>query len=107
MIKWIKWSGGDCPVPSGMVVVYMLRDGCLGVTQANCLNWVHYNSKSDVVMYLVVSEAGTDSEDSETLLDKFAMCALPQLIGKRFSNEEIAIAAYEVARAMMQARKNS
>lgn len=93
---WIKWSGGDCPVPPDTVVKTRLRfqgkdDGSFD--EAKSLRWTHDGGSVDVVAYRVVEpkpvvvrpgvpfsdslqriqdELDTEAEDEKPVADKHA-----------------------------------
>lgn len=51
---WIKWGGGDCPVPGETHVCYRLRNRHfpqLGPVRAEYLTWEHFGTGSDIVAY--------------------------------------------------------
>lgn len=62
---WIDWSGGECPVPAGVMVNAQLRDETreealkLGKAEARTLMWDHVMSDTnagsgDIIAYRVV-----------------------------------------------------
>ena len=55
--EWIKWEGGDCPVPKQTGVEYETRTGSPGLGIAGDLRWDYLNSGGDIVAYRVVKEA--------------------------------------------------
>ena len=56
---WIKWEGGECPVPEGTIVEVKFRDGdCEGGFPAGEAGWAHEWGTADIVAYRIVSEAG-------------------------------------------------
>ena len=54
---WIKWEGGERPVPAQTGVEYETRAGCTGLVIAGDLRWDYLNSGGDIVAYRVVEEA--------------------------------------------------
>ena len=54
---WIKWDGGECPVPPDTVVEVKLRCGIIeSETLADNLYWSHDGDSSDIVEYHSVTE---------------------------------------------------
>lgn len=52
MSEWIEWKGGECPVPAGTVVDYMLRDGeVVKSVEADQLRWDFNGWQSDIIAY--------------------------------------------------------
>ena len=74
---WIKWSGGECPVPTDTIVEIELRNGdVLRSCLASCYRWDHHGSRGDIVRYRVV----VDSEilaAAEKLLLAFSYTVTP------------------------------
>ena len=65
---WIKWHGGECPVPSGTIVKVRLRNGFTGLEyHVHRLQWNHYDDGSDIVEYCVVLKQA-DLDAAEQLL---------------------------------------
>ena len=65
---WIKWHGGECPVPPDTRVRAQIRSGgVLGPCRASTYRWVHLDSNSDIVEYSTVTEQ-PDLEAAEKLL---------------------------------------
>ena len=68
MNEWIKWNGGECPVPTGTPVDVEFRDGqrLLNVEANTSLPgcargaygafWMHHNVGSDIVAYRIVEQ---------------------------------------------------
>lgn len=59
---WIAWTGGVCPVPGGVDVKIILRDGGIGCGEAQYLGWrhdgpLHKNGGSDIIAYKIVEPA--------------------------------------------------
>jgi hypothetical protein len=53
---WIKWEGGDCPVPNGTNVFVRFRDGHASTSpdpRPHELRWFHLGSTSDIVAYRI------------------------------------------------------
>ena len=65
---WVKWDGGECPVPPDTRVQAKIRSGVvLGPRCAYNCRWTHLDSNSDIVEYRTVTEQ-TDLEAAEQLL---------------------------------------
>jgi len=65
---WLKWHGGDCPVPPATRVEVKLRDGTvLGPGLAGKYLWNHDDADGDIVEYCGVIEQA-DLEAAEKLL---------------------------------------
>lgn len=65
---WIKWHGGECPVPPNTKVVLKLRNGnVLGTRRATVYRWHHFNDGGDIVEYCTAIEQA-DIEAAEQLL---------------------------------------
>lgn len=68
MSEWIKWNGGDCPVPKRTLVDVEHRDGDFGTFlfagtdeflpqsrgNANAEDWSHTDEGGDIIAYRVV-----------------------------------------------------
>lgn len=54
---WIKWEGGECPVPRQTGVEYETRAGSPGLGIAGDLRWYYLDIGGDIVAYRVVEEA--------------------------------------------------
>ena len=70
--KWIKWHGGECPVPSDTVVEVVLRCGHTpAARRAADLHWYNYDdddsASDDIVEYRTVTEQ-PDLKAAEQLL---------------------------------------
>ena len=65
---WIKWDGGECPVPPKTLVKIKLRSGHVTgpVFAAHC-EWKRHNHHADIVEYHTVTEQA-DLEAAEQLL---------------------------------------
>ncbi len=65
---WIKWGGGECPVPPKTLVKIKLRSGHVTgpVFAAHC-EWKRHNHHADIVEYHTVTEQA-DLEAAEQLL---------------------------------------
>ena len=65
---WIKWDGGECPVPPKTLVKIKLRSGHVTgpVFAAHC-EWKRHNHHADIVEYHTVTEQA-DLEAAEKLL---------------------------------------
>lgn len=54
--EWIKWSGGECPVPDGADCEMRFRGGTVSRwTHARRLTWLHNGVDGDIVAYRVWS----------------------------------------------------
>jgi hypothetical protein len=55
MSDWIKWDGGECPVPPDTLVDIRIRDGyeAIGEDVAKGWNWKHHMLRNDIVAYRV------------------------------------------------------
>ena len=65
---WIKWNGGECPVPPETIVEAKLR--CVGVEisgLAKTYSWLGVGGDGDIVEYRVITEQ-PDLEAAEKLL---------------------------------------
>lgn len=67
---WIKWHGGECPVPPDTEVKLKLRSGFIGEADfaVNCM-WDHYGNNYDSVEYRVVTEQADLDAAEKLLLD--------------------------------------
>ena len=65
---WIKWDGGECPVPPDTIVKIKLRSGHVTgpVFAAHC-EWEHHNYHADIVEFCTITEQ-PDLEAAEQLL---------------------------------------
>ena len=65
---WVKWDGGECPVPDDTRVKVKCRSGkVLEPRLAYRYSWSHIDSNSDIVEYHTVTEQ-PDLEAAENLL---------------------------------------
>ena len=65
---WIKWHGGEYPVPPETMVEVKFRDGsCETGHSANCYSWLRVDFNDDIVEYRIVTEQA-DLEAAEKLL---------------------------------------
>ena len=65
---WIKWHGGECPVPPDTAVEVRFRSGiCKKVCHADGYWWRHGLGHSDIVEYRTITEQ-PDLEAAEKLL---------------------------------------
>ena len=65
---WVKWDGGECPVPRDTRVQAKIRSGgVLGPRCAYTYRWAHLDSDSDIVKYRTVTEQ-PDLKAAEQLL---------------------------------------
>ena len=65
---WIKWDGGECPVPPKTLVKIKLRSGHVTgpVFAAHC-EWKRHNHNADIVEFCTITEQ-PDLEAAEQLL---------------------------------------
>ena len=65
---WVKWDGGECPVPRDQEVMVKLRSGVVrGPGRAVSYLWAHHDDNSDIVKYRTVTEQ-PDLKAAEQLL---------------------------------------
>ena len=65
---WIKWDGGECPVPPKTLVEVKLRSGTvMGPGRAFGYRWNHLGNRTDIIAYRTVTEQ-PDLEAAEKLL---------------------------------------
>ena len=65
---WIKWHGGECPVPPDTLVKVKLRSrAVMGPDRAAEYEWRHILGRGDIVEYRIVTEQA-DLEAAEKLL---------------------------------------
>ncbi len=65
---WIKWHGGERPVPPDTMVEVKFRDGsCETGRSANCYSWRRDGDDDDIVSYRTITEQA-DLEAAEQLL---------------------------------------
>ena len=64
---WIKWNGGECPVPPETVVEVRLRGGTVGGAHAGDYYWLNIGDDADIVEYRTFTEQ-TDLEAAKKLL---------------------------------------
>ena len=65
---WVKWDGGECPVPRDQEVMVKLRSGVVrGPGRAVSYLWAHHDDNSDIVKYRTVTEQA-DLDAAEKLL---------------------------------------
>ena len=64
---WIKWHGGECPVPPETMVQVKLRGGIVGELRAGDYRWRCGLGDSDIVEYCIVTEQ-SELEAAEKLL---------------------------------------
>ena len=74
---WIKWYGGDCPIPLRTLVEVKLRGGIIKEAGlAENYNWYHFDLRSDIVEYRTITEQ-PDLEAAEKLLLAFGYTVTP------------------------------
>ena len=74
---WIKWNGGECPVPPEAIVEAKLR--CVGVEisgLAKTYSWLGVGGDGDIVEYCVVLEQA-DLDAAEQLLSANGYTIIP------------------------------
>ena len=64
---WIKWHGGECPLPPDKSVKVKFRSGIVGELRAGDYRWRRGLGDSDIVEYCVVLEQA-DLDAAEQLL---------------------------------------
>ena len=63
MSDWIKWKGGECPVPSLSIVHVKLRNGAVcSDTRADELDWNHSGYNYDIVSYKIIEIVKSEIE---------------------------------------------
>ena len=74
---WIKWAGGERPVPPETMVKIKLRSGHVTgpVFAVNC-EWKHHNHHADIVEYRTVTEKA-DIDAAEQLLLAHSYTVIP------------------------------
>ena len=73
---WIKWHGGECPVPPETMVQVKLRGGIVGELRAGDYRWRRGLGDSDIVEYCVVLEQA-DLKAVEQLLRANGYTVIP------------------------------
>ena len=74
---WIKWNGGECPVPPNTKVKVKLRETyVLGPRHAGGYNWQHDGVDDDIVEYCVAASEA-DLEAAEQLLRANSYTVIP------------------------------
>ena len=74
---WVKWDGGECPVPRDQEVMVKLRSGVVrGPGRAVSYLWAHHDDNSDIVKYRTVTEQ-PDLEAAENLLRENGYTVIP------------------------------
>lgn len=65
---WIKWNGGDCPIPLRTLVEVKFRYGTIKEAElAENYNWYHFDHRSDIFEYRIFTEQ-PDLKAAEQLL---------------------------------------
>ena len=81
---WIKWHGGECPVPPDTLVKVKFRFGLIKrAAPAKCYYWMHGDDHADIVEYRVVTEKA-DLKAAEQLL-----CANGHIVTKPLTFENV------------------
>ena len=74
---WIKWNGGECPVPPETIVEVKLRCGVIKqAASAQYYRWCHGGNGVDIVEYRIVIEQ-LDLEAAEKLLRDNGYTVIP------------------------------
>ena len=73
---WIKWDGGECPVPPNTTVNVKFRGGDAMEAFADDLYWYHDDDGSDIVEYCTVIEQA-DLKAAEQLLLNYGYAVIP------------------------------
>ena len=74
---WIKWDGGECPVPRDQEVMIKLRSGVVrGPRLAYRYAWNHLGTRTDIVEYRTFTEQ-PDLEAAEKLLRENGYTIIP------------------------------
>ena len=74
---WIKWDGGECPVPFDTLVEVTLRSGfLLGPVRAARYAWNHLGTRTDIVGYRTITEQ-PDLEAAEKMLRENGYTIIP------------------------------
>ena len=74
---WIKWDGGECPVPPDTLVEVKFRDGsCETGHSANCYSWLRVDFNDDIVEYRIAIEQ-PDLDAAEQLLRANGYTVIP------------------------------
>ena len=74
---WVKWDGGECPVPRDQEVMVKLRSGVVrGPGRAVSYLWAHHDDNSDIVKYRTVTEQA-DLDAAEKLLRENGYTVIP------------------------------
>lgn len=60
MRDWIKWNGGECPVPGETPVSVQRRSGVVESGRARAFWWNHLGWSGDIVSYRVVETEEAD-----------------------------------------------
>ena len=74
---WIKWAGGECPVPPETLVEVKLRNGQRhAASYAVCYDWSHDDVDADIMEYRTITEQ-PDLEAAEQLLRANGYTVIP------------------------------
>lgn len=61
---WIEWHGGECPVPDGVPIGLLFRDGdVLEEVMSDGWRWSHEGLKADIVAYRIAEPAEPTKKD--------------------------------------------
>lgn len=101
---WIKWNGGECPVPGNRIVQVRYRSGSTDTDFAKSFYWHHFTTEphSNIVEYRLVY----DTEYNNTELWHEYVKSVLSTPGDVGSPKDLAIRAADVADAMLQEAKN-
>ncbi len=62
---WIKWHGGECPVPKGTLIDVRFRDGgTLDIADVLDWRWSHKGWDEDIVAYRICEPAEPPAPDT-------------------------------------------
>ena len=83
---WIKWDGGECPVPFDTIVTVKLRSREILEALADNLYWLHDGDNDDIMKYCTVTEQ-PGLEAAENLLRENGYTIIPPT--KPFTFEDV------------------
>lgn len=69
--EWVKWHGGECPVPNGTSGIIMFRDDTseFPLEDMALMNWAHYEGLGDIDQYKITSSRFVEDENSSETED--------------------------------------
>ena len=74
---WIKWDGGECPVPPGTLVEVNFRDGSYeSEYTADDHRWINVGGDDDIISYRTITEQ-PDLEAAERMLLNYGYTVIP------------------------------